>query len=179
MSDTPVLETARLTLRRHVVADFQNTAAMWGDPDVVRYISGKPSSKSESWSRLLRYVGHWNVLGFGYWVVQEKSSESFLGEVGFADYKRDMVPSIEGLPEAGWVLNSMAQGKGYAEEAVRCMFDWADRYLNGDTTVCIVDPEHLASVRLARKLNFEYSDTTTYQGTLIHILERSRKIPCE
>jgi RimJ/RimL family protein N-acetyltransferase len=54
--------------------------------------------------RLLRYVGHWAVLGFGYWVVEEKASGEFVGETGFADYRREMKPSLDGAPEIGWVL---------------------------------------------------------------------------
>ena len=176
MDTTPVLETDRLLLRRHDADDFSSSAAMWADPEVVRYISGTPSSRAESWSRLLRYLGHWELLGFGYWVVQEKSTKRFLGEVGFADYKREIVPSIEGIPEAGWVFNTEAQGKGFAEEAVSCMLDWAGRTLESETTVCIVDPEHHSSIRLAHKVGFVNSVTTTYLDTPVQILERSRKL---
>ncbi len=66
---------------------------MWADPEVTRYIGGKPLTEEESWARLLRYVGHWSLLGFGYWVVEEKTTGNFIGEVGFADYKRDL-PSL-------------------------------------------------------------------------------------
>jgi hypothetical protein len=42
------------------------------------------------------------LLGFGYWVVEEKTSGGkFAGEVGFADYKRDMQSSVKELPEIG------------------------------------------------------------------------------
>lgn len=172
MHNTPVLETERLVLRRHEVADFAQSAAMWGDSEVVRHITGKPSTRAESWARLLRYIGHWEALAFGYWVVQEKFTGEFLGEVGFADYKRDGLPSIEGKPEAGWVLTVEAQGKGYGQEAVSCMLGWADRTLDGQTSVCIVDPEHRASIRLALKVGFERTVTTTYMNKPIEVLER-------
>src|SRR4030088_1463697 len=100
----PSIETARLRLRSHQLEDFAPSVAMWSDPAVYRYISGKPSTPQQVWSRLLGYTGHWTLLGFGYWVVEEKATGTFLGEVGFADFKRDIEPSIAGIPEIGWVL---------------------------------------------------------------------------
>src|SRR6516164_9863847 len=97
--EVPVIETERLKLRGHRVDDFARSAAMWADPEVYRYIGGKPHTEEEAWTKLLRYVGHWALLGFGYWVVEEKASGNFAGEIGFADYKRDLRPSLEGVPE--------------------------------------------------------------------------------
>lgn len=56
----PAIETERLTLRGHRLEDFAESAAMWADPEVTRYISGRPFSAEEIWARLLRYVGHWS-----------------------------------------------------------------------------------------------------------------------
>ena len=50
----------------------------------------------------MRYSGHWAILGFGYWVVRDTQSGRFLGEVGFADYHREIEPSLHGTPEIGW-----------------------------------------------------------------------------
>jgi RimJ/RimL family protein N-acetyltransferase len=72
----------------------------------------------------LRYVGHWSWLGFGYWLVEEKTSGQFVGEVGFADYKREIEPSIDDVPEIGWVLVPAMYGRGYATESVRAAIDW-------------------------------------------------------
>ena len=110
--EVPVLETERLILRGHQLDDFNDCAAMWADPAVTRFIGGQPLHEEESWAKFLRYAGHWSVLGFGYWAVEEKSSENFVGEIGFADYKRELEPSLKGVPEIGWVLASPTHGKG-------------------------------------------------------------------
>jgi RimJ/RimL family protein N-acetyltransferase len=115
----PVLETERLKLRGHRLEDFIHSAAMWADPRVTQHIGGKPLTEEESWTRFLRYVNHWSLLGFGYWVVEEKATGNSLGEVGFADYKRDIEPSLKGVPEIGWGFASQAHGKGYASKVVR------------------------------------------------------------
>ncbi len=54
MTDIPTLETARLTLRPHRLDDFDAHAALWADEDVVRFITGVPSTREQSWSRMLR-----------------------------------------------------------------------------------------------------------------------------
>ena len=68
-TQAPVIETERLILRGHRAEDFEAIAAQWADPAVVKYIGGTPSSREASWSRLLRYPGHWQMLGFGYWIL--------------------------------------------------------------------------------------------------------------
>ena len=162
--EVPILETERLKLRGHRVDDFVSSAAMWADPEVYRYIGGKPQTEEETWTRLLRYVGHWALLGFGYWVVEEKSTSNFAGEIGFADYKRDLQPSLQGVPEIGWVLASQVHGKGYASEAVRAVVAWGDAHFGSIRTACIIHPENLASIRVAEKCGYRELQRTTYKG---------------
>jgi RimJ/RimL family protein N-acetyltransferase len=168
----PILETERLILRPHRVEDLDDVAAMWADPEVVRHITGTPSTHSESWGRLLRYIGHWQALGFGYWAVEARDDGRFLGEVGFADYRREIEPSLGGVPEAGWVFASAAHGQGYASEAVQRMHQWADEVTGWTETVCIFDPEHIVSQNLARKAGYEISGEAVYMGQPTLVMRR-------
>ena len=170
----PVLETTRLALRAHRREDYGESAAMWADMDVVRHITGAPSSAEASWSRLLRYAGHWSLLGFGYWVVEAKHDGRFIGEVGFADYRRDITPSLDGRPEAGWVLKASEHGQGFATEAVTRAVEWADRALRADETVCIFDPKHTASIRVAQKSGYVYAADAVYHGEPTLVMARRR-----
>jgi len=167
----PTLETERLKLRGHRLDDFVASAAMWADPIVTRYIRGRPLTEEESWTRLLRYVGHWALLGFGYWVVEEKATGNFIGEVGFADYKRNLEPWLKDTPEIGWVLASQVRGKGYATEAVRAAIVWSDAHFGSSRTACIIDPENLPSIRLAEKCGYRECQRTKYKGqpTLVFV----------
>jgi|SRR5579871_31557 RimJ/RimL family protein N-acetyltransferase len=169
--DVPQIQTTRLLLRGHTVEDFPESAAMWGDPRVTRYIRENPFTAEETWSRLLRYAGHWAVLGFGYWVVQEKLRGKFLGEVGFADYKRDLQPSLDGIPEIGWVLAPHAHGQGFATEAVAAAVAWGDSKFRERRTACIIAPDHPASIRVATKCGYQEFQRTTYHGhpTVIYV----------
>jgi RimJ/RimL family protein N-acetyltransferase len=162
--EVPVLVTERLRLRGHRLSDFSRCAAMWADAGVARYIGGKPLTEEESWTKFLRYVGHWALLGFGYWAVEEKATGDFVGEIGFADYKRDLEPSLKGVPEIGWALASRVHGRGYATEAVRAAVAWGDAHFSPARTACIISPENVASVRVAVKCGYREFQLTTYKG---------------
>ncbi|MBZ5619596.1 MAG: GNAT family N-acetyltransferase [Acidobacteriia bacterium] len=162
--EVPAVETERLRLRAHRIGDFSDCAAMWADPVVTRYIGGKPFSQEDVWSRLLRYVGHWSWMGFGYWAIEEKATGHFIGELGFADFKRDIEPSLDGVPELGWALASRMHGRGYATEAVRAVITWGEARFGPAQTACLIHPENLASLRVAGKCGFQEFQRTMYKG---------------
>jgi RimJ/RimL family protein N-acetyltransferase len=157
VSTAPLIETPRLRLRGHGVGDFTDCSAMWSDPDVVRYTIGEPSSLQRTWLRILAYRGHWALLGFGYWAVEEKASGRYVGEIGFADFKRAMKVSLDGIPELGWALAVWAHGKGYATEALTAAIGWGDRHFRSRRTVCIIHRDNEPSLRVAAKLGYAIS----------------------
>lgn len=168
-----VIETARLILRPHALDDFDALAEMWRHPEVVRYISGKPSTREQSFTRLLRYAGHWALLGFGYWAIMDRSSGAFAGEAGFADYHREIEPTLDGMPELGWIVGPRWQGMGYATEAARACLAWGAQHFAAGTKVsCIITPDNFASVRVAEKCGFALHARTTYQGDAVGMYTR-------
>jgi len=169
--DVPVVETQRLRLRCHRLEDFANCASMWGDALVTRHIGGKPLTREESWARLLRYVGHWALLGFGLWAVEERESGDYVGDIGFANFQREIQPQLPDVPEMGWVLAPRAHGKGYATEAVRAAAGWGDTRFSGSQTFCLIHPENTASLRVAEKCGFRELHRTTYkeQPTIVFL----------
>jgi RimJ/RimL family protein N-acetyltransferase len=147
-------------------------AELWGDPVVTRFIGGRPLTGEESWTRLLRYIGHWTLLGFGYWTVREIATGRFVGEVGFADNRRDIVPPLADVPEIGWILAPWAHGVGYAAEAVRAVLAWGEIRFESRPTTCIIAAENVRSVRLAEKCGYREIRRTLYHGEPLIVLER-------
>ena len=174
LSDSPILETPRLRLRWHRAEDFAAYAAMWAEPDVVRFIGGAPLSREAAWIRLLRQIGLWRYLGFGFFALEDRATGAFLGEAGFHDLRRTIVPSNEGTMEAGWALVPAAHGRGLAEEAMRAAIAWADRVHPSPRMTCIIQVGHAASLRVATKLGFTPYAETTYHGDPVKLLERPR-----
>ena len=168
----PTLETARLRLRALREGDLDVHAALLGDPETVRFLGGQIATREEAWRKLLSGCGMWAILGFGYWTVEDKADGTYLGQLGFADFKRGMTPSIEGLPEMGWMLAAHAQGKGIATEAARGALAWADEALPGREIVAIIDEANVASIRVAEKAGFRRREPATYKDAPILIFRR-------
>ena len=172
----PVLETARLRLRNIAEDDLDSWADVMAREEVVRHLGGSPQSREESWRRLLGCAGSWSVLGFGYWAVELRDRPGIIGLVGFADFKRDMTPCIEGLPEMGWIFAPEAQGKGLAAEAVAAGLAWADERLAGREIVAIIAPDNAPSIRLAEKSGFGLPGQATFKGEPALLFHRPPKL---
>jgi RimJ/RimL family protein N-acetyltransferase len=168
----PRIETDRLVLRPYGLGDFDAYAEMWADPDVVRFITGKPFEREASWGRFVRQQGMWHYMGFGFFAIEEKATGSFVGEAGFHEVRRNLTPSIEGTLEAGWALNSAGQGWGYATEAMTAAIGWAGTAFPGRRMTAIIDPDNLPSVHVAKKLGFKEFARTNYLDSLIAVFER-------
>ncbi|MFD1327145.1 GNAT family N-acetyltransferase [Mycoplana ramosa] len=166
----PTLETERLILRGHRLADFDDCVALSRDEEVMRFITGAPATRQETWVRMMRWTGMWHLLGFGFLVIEEKQTGRFIGEAGFQEMRRDMEPSIEGTLEAGWVLHPEAQGRGYATEALKALIGWSDDRFPGKTLSCIIHPDNAASLRLAGKLGFRETARTFCKGDVVVLL---------
>ena len=168
----PILETERLRLREFRETDLDRWAGVMADPVTVRYVGGQPHSREETWRRLLTSGGLWPMYGYGYWAAERKADGLLIGHVGFADFKRDMTPSIEGLPEAGWIFAPEVHGQGFAGEALTAALGWADGALAGQSFVAIIDPANAASIRLAERTGFSSREEAVYKGEPILLFRR-------
>jgi RimJ/RimL family protein N-acetyltransferase len=174
LASAPTLETPRLRLRAFYLDDFPHSAAMWADPIVVRYIRPTGFTEEESWARMLRHVGHWALLGYGYWVVEDKLTREFLGEAGFANFHRDVDPPLlTNIPEAGWVFRSQALGRGFGSETVAAIVAWADSHFD-TPTACIIDQKNLPSIRVAESNGYHAKQLITYRGEKVMMYSRER-----
>ena len=168
----PLLETSRLRLRSFRAEDFATWFAFSREPAYYRYFGNEPMPEEEVWKLLLRSVGHWGVMGYGFWAVEEKASGRFVGAVGFLYLLRALEPPLGDAPEIGWVLDPACHGQGYASEAVEAVLAWGHNHFGPVRTVCIIHPENTASLRLAAKFGYREYARTTYHAAPIVLLER-------
>lgn len=171
----PVLLTKRLKLRGVEAGDFETLRAHWTHPDTVRFISGQPRSPHLVWTRsVLNSRGLWALLGYGYWLVEDRRTGGFAGEVGFADFHRASEPDFWGLAECGWVIAPALHGKGLASEAVAAIHDWFDAECDEPKSVCIIDHDNHASRRIAAKTGYKQAGTVHIDGKDVLYFERTR-----
>jgi RimJ/RimL family protein N-acetyltransferase len=151
----PRIETERLILRTYRLEDFAVYAAMWADPRVTRHIAdGAPRSREEAWKSFLSMAGHWLLLGYGNWAVEEQASGNYVGGIGWGERKRDRGTEFAGMPELGYTFVAGAQGKGYATEAVRAVMDWGSAHFGSRRVLAVIAPDNIASCRVVEKCGF-------------------------
>ena len=171
--EIPVLETKRLLLRAFALKDFEAYAAYRSDESVMRWTGGgKPLAREEAWLKFLQHPGHWAMMGYGFWAVEEKATGTMIGEVGFCDLKRDYDPKVNDVPEIGWVLAPAAQGKGYATEAAQECLRWGRRHFGPIRIIAAVNVENLASIRVAEKCGFKECLREEFHGRSAVFLDR-------
>lgn len=142
----PTLQTKRLTPRAFRQSDFEPYVTLCGDPEVMRYLRGRPQTPEEAWRDMAMFAGHWMLRGYGFWAVEERASGDFLGRVGF------WYP--EGWPglECGWTLGRGSRGKGYASEAGRAALRYRFLTQDCDPILSIIQEENTRSIRVAEGL---------------------------
>ena len=72
----------------------------------------------------------------------------------------------------GWVLASQVHGRGYATEAVQAAIAWSEAHLASSKVVCLIHPDHAASIHVAVKCGFRESQRALYKNQPALIFER-------
>lgn len=172
MVTIPELVTERLILRGMGKEDFEPFAALWQEPEVVRFIGAKPRPISESWGVFLRIAGSWVINGFGQWAITRRSDGAFVGQCGFFMAMRGLGQDFDTVPESGWVLTTGAQGQGLGREAVAAAHRWFDAQPFAGRTVAMIEIGHEGSFAVARRLGYRPMREVEDLGDRVMLLER-------
>lgn len=140
----PVLETRRLRLRGPAAEDYPNFKATFTSYR-ARFMGG-PLNPYESWMLYAAEIGHWQIRGYGMWMIHDKATDETYGMAG--GWKPAMWPEAE----IAWVIWPDKGGKGYALEATDAVRRFLYREKGWTTAVSYIDPKNLDSIRLAERL---------------------------
>ncbi|WP_238163826.1 GNAT family N-acetyltransferase [Kribbella pittospori] len=125
------LETGRLWLRRFTADDVDLLTGLDSDPEVMRFLTGKPTPREEIENvvlpQLLKVYAEHRELGT--FAAYHKSDGAFIGWFGMQPTRE---PKMVGV---GYRLNRTAWGQGYATEGTRALIDKAFGELGMDRVV--------------------------------------------
>ncbi len=139
----PALETERLRLRAPQPKDVPAFAAFYRS-DAARFVGG-PLNEAQTWRYLCEVIGHWNMRGYGRWIVTQRDDDAALGLVGLH------CPLDWPEPEVGWYIWA-GSSQGYGSEAGRAARDYAYGTLGWTTLISLIGLENARSIRLAERL---------------------------
>ena len=143
MIDIPTISTDRLVLRAPHVDDVPACAAFYAS-DAAEHVGG-PLPAFEVWRYVAQVIGHWQMCGFGRWMVEEKGTPGAIGLVGLHN------PLDWPEPEVGWMLWD-GNGKGYATEAGLAVRTYAYQTLGLRTLISSISPGNTASIKVAERM---------------------------
>jgi RimJ/RimL family protein N-acetyltransferase len=158
------LETERLRLRPLALDDLDAMAALYADPDVMRYLGvGKPMSRDDSERSVQRMVRSWEVDGFGQFAVERKEDGALVGRCGFLVWDAvALTPTTEAEAtgptelEVGYALGQPYWGRGYATEAAEAVRDHALGPMGRERLIAFIRPDNVRSRRVAEKLGMRH-----------------------
>ena len=143
MTPAPIIETERLLLRGPEARDLDAHIGFYAT-ERADWVGGRQDARN-AWRGFAAAIGHWHVLGFGFWMVTRKGDDRCIGRVGC------LFPEAWPEREIGWTLFE-AEGQGYAFEAAQAVRAHAYRALGWTTAVSYIAPANIRSQRLAERL---------------------------
>jgi RimJ/RimL family protein N-acetyltransferase len=169
MPEIPVLDSERVRLRGWTSNDADALRRIYGDPVTMRYIGdGSPMPPDRAWHALAYLLGHWVLRGYGMWAITERTTGTVLGRVG--------LHHPEGWPgvELGWLLDRSRWGEGLATEAAQLAAAWAWESLEVGQLIHLIQPDNLASIRVAEKLGAAFDHRMDLDGTAVDVYALGR-----
>lgn len=176
MIEAPTLHTDRLILRGYQRKDFDAIYTIGADAEITKFMGGPILSRSTAWEKFLRGPAMWLMLGYGMWIVERASDGAVLGQIGFADFMREMDTPLADAPEMAWVLGGggaeTSLGQGYGSEALAAVLSWGDAQLGAAKYQCIIAPENTPSLRLAVRHGFVQRRRAAFLDGEVIVCER-------
>jgi len=159
------LTTERLGFRTWQPEDTDLATALWGDPEVSRFIHASgPPSRAAIEERLAREISSQAEHGIQYWPIFLLDGGAHVGCAGLRPYRPE-----QGILEIGVHLRPAFFRQGFALEAARAVIPHAFEKRGARALFAGHNPNNTASRALLLKLGFRYTHDELYPPTgLMH-----------
>lgn len=146
------LLTPRLRLEPMTDAHLQGLFEMNRDPEVMRYITGKPDTIEDTQAMIDRVKARWAEWGYSWWTFIERDGGMIVGAGCVQHLGRDRANPHE----LGWRLRRDRWDRGYASEAARRMAAFAIDDLGAPQLVAFCDADNTGSAHVMTKLGMRF-----------------------
>lgn len=145
-----IAETERLILHTIAEGDAAEQHRVLNTPAMMAHLGG-PKELHEIEVRHAKMIALHARDGFSFLMVLEKATGELVGHCGL---KRVDAPQAKNLGdhEIGWVVREDRWRRGYAEEAVRAVLDWAFTRISAPHVVALTSLANRPSWKLMEKL---------------------------
>ncbi|MFA5242996.1 MAG: GNAT family N-acetyltransferase [Sulfuricella sp.] len=158
-------ETARMRIRPLTLGDVPALTEILSDPEVMKHsVRGvydeAATRRFVEWC-LACYESH----GIGPWALIEKETSAL---IGFCGVGPERVGDVEEI-NLGYRLARRYWGKGFATESTRAVLAYAFESKECQSVVVIIEPEHVASLRVAEKSGFCSFQEVAFHGKQVRL----------
>ena len=153
--------TERLRAQRLTGAHLPDVIRMNRDEGLMAHLGGV---KDDAWSAeyLARNLRHWELYGFGIWILREQQRAEVIGRAVLRHLLVDGVDEIE----VGYAFFPAYWGRGLATEVTAACLGLARERLRVPGIVAITAPANIASQRVLIKNGLTYDRDVMHDGSL-------------
>ncbi|MEM7665405.1 MAG: GNAT family N-acetyltransferase [Pseudomonadota bacterium] len=145
-----VLETERLELRQIGPDDLDLHIRHLNTPMVMERLGG-PRSREELAGKHAKSRASFAAEGFGFMFAFERATGELVAHCGMKRVDNRHAPN-QGDHEIGWLVREDRWRRGYAEEAMRAVIDWAFGSIGAPHVVALTSEANVGSWKLMEKL---------------------------
>ena len=160
-TDTQIIETKRLVLRRFETSDIPSVLENWlGDPLVQHDYGEKACTSIVEAERVINnWIGRYGDLEFYRWSIILKENGESIGQIAYY-----LVDSKNHKVDVEYCIGQSYWGNGYAPEALRAVIDYGLEQMQLNRVQGFHRRKNASSGRVLEKAGMKY------EGTLRHFL---------
>ena len=165
-----ISETERILIKPLSLDDAPALTEILSDPEVmkhsVRGVCDETATRKFIQECLSCYKSH----GVGPWALIDKKSKDF---IGFCGVGPESVGEIEEF-NLGYRLAKRYWGLGLATESARVVLAYAFGEKGLKSVIVIIEPKHVASMRVAEKVGFSNFKNKQFHGREVRVYRMTR-----
>jgi RimJ/RimL family protein N-acetyltransferase len=159
-----IMQSERLGFRLLEKRDLEDLKRLDQDPEVRAFFPDGVLSAEQIKERILTSRASFAESGFSDFAVVERDTGQFAGRAGFA-------LTEWGDVEVGYVFLKEYWGRGFAQEALSVLLDWAKQNIRVPRIIAYAPTAHRASLNVMKKCGMRYVKSDTARDLVCDFYE--------
>lgn len=153
------------------MADLPALTAILSDPEVMKYSVRGVCDEGATRQFIEWCLSCYDSHGIGPWALIDKIGDQLIGFCGVCP------ETVAGREEIGlgYRLAQRYWGKGLASESAKAVIEYAFTEKRLSSIVAIIEPENIASLRVAENTGFKSFENVEFQGLPVRLYRLSRE----
>ncbi|RUO34803.1 GNAT family N-acetyltransferase [Aliidiomarina soli] len=160
-----------MLIRPLTLADVPELTAILNDPEVMKHSIGGVCDETATRGFIQWCMACYEAYGVGPWALIDKEDATL---IGFCGVSPEMVAGVEEM-NLGYRLAAAYWNKGLATEAAEGVLNYVFTHKLCKSVVVIIEPEHVASLKVAQKAGFSAFEVLEFYGRSVRLYRLNRE----